>query len=124
MCLGRRGVFDGTVENMHLHWKHRELVKIISNQRNIKAALQEARTLEAESGGILVAVERVSKGYAIIVYRGKNYVRPACLRPKTLLTKREAMQRSLEAQRRQVNLKTDMGMHKFIHPVRQFVSRS
>lgn len=103
LCSGRRGVFDGTVENMHLHWKHRELVKIISKQRNIKAALQEARTLEVESGGILVAVERVNKGYAIILYRGKNYERPACLRPKTLLTKREAMKRSLEAQRRQVN---------------------
>lgn len=103
LCSGRRGVFDGTVENMHLHWKHRELVKIISKQRNIEAALQEARTLEVESGGILVAVERVNKGYAIILYRGKNYERPACLRPKTLLTKREAMKRSLEAQRRQVN---------------------
>lgn len=103
LCSGRRGVFDGTVENMHLHWKHRELVKIISKQRNIEASLQEARTLEAESGGILVAVERVNKGYAIIMYRGKNYERPACLRPKTLLTKREAMKRSLEAQRRQVN---------------------
>lgn len=103
LCSGRRGVFDGTVENMHLHWKHRELVKIISKQRNIEAALQEARTLEVESGGILVAVERVNKGYAILLYRGKNYERPACLRPKTLLTKREAMKRSLEAQRRQVN---------------------
>lgn len=103
LCSGRRGVFDGTVENMHLHWKHRELVKIISKQRKIEAALQEARTLEVESGGILVAVERVNKGYAIILYRGKNYERPACLRPKTLLTKREAMKRSLEAQRRQVN---------------------
>ncbi|KAH9676198.1 CRM-domain containing factor CFM2 [Citrus sinensis] len=101
LLMGRRGVFDGTVENMHLHWKHRELVKIISKQRKIEAALQEARTLEVESGGILVAVERVNKGYAIILYRGKNYERPACLRPKTLLTKREAMKRSLEAQRRQ-----------------------
>lgn len=78
-------------------------MKIISKQRKIEAALQEARTLEVESGGILVAVERVNKGYAIILYRGKNYERPACLRPKTLLTKREAMKRSLEAQRRQVN---------------------
>lgn len=62
----------------------------------------KARTLEAESGGILVAVERVSKGYAIIVYRGKNYKRPASLRPQTLLNKKEALKRSLEAQRREV----------------------
>ncbi|XP_041006200.1 CRM-domain containing factor CFM2, chloroplastic isoform X2 [Juglans microcarpa x Juglans regia] len=100
LLMGRRGIFDGTVENMHLHWKYRELVKVISKEKSIEAVHQEARTLEAESGGILVAVERVNKGYAIIVYRGKNYKRPASLRPQTLLNKREAMKRSLEAQRR------------------------
>ena len=100
---GRRGVFDGTIENMHLHWKYRELVKVITNDKSLEAVHQVARTLEAESGGILVAVERVSKGYAIIVYRGKNYERPATLRPKTLMNKKMAMKRSIEAQRREVN---------------------
>ncbi|WOL06537.1 hypothetical protein Cni_G15271 [Canna indica] len=99
LLLGRRGVFDGTVENMHLHWKYRELVKIISKDRCINNVEEAARILEAESGGILVAVERVSKGYAIIIYRGKNYRRPETLRPNTLISKREAMKRSLEAQR-------------------------
>ncbi|KAK7271711.1 hypothetical protein RJT34_27834 [Clitoria ternatea] len=100
LLLGRRGVFDGTVENMHLHWKYRELVKIICNdQGSLEYVHQVARTLEEESGGILVAVERVSKGYAIIVYRGKNYSRPASLRPQTLLNKRQALKRSIEAQR-------------------------
>ncbi|KAI3474849.1 hypothetical protein Pfo_030160 [Paulownia fortunei] len=101
LLLGRRGVFDGTVENMHLHWKYRELVKVCIGRRSIEEVHGIARTLEAESGGILVAVERVSKGYAIIVYRGKNYKRPASLRPQTLLSKREAMKRSIEAQRRE-----------------------
>ncbi|KAM6549914.1 hypothetical protein CsatB_021590 [Cannabis sativa] len=101
LLMGRRGVFDGTIENMHLHWKYRELVKVISNERSLEAVHQVARTLEAESGGILVAVERVSKGYAIIVYRGKNYERPATLRPKTLMNKKTAMKRSIEAQRRE-----------------------
>ncbi|KAG7575593.1 RNA-binding CRM domain [Arabidopsis thaliana x Arabidopsis arenosa] len=100
LLLGRRGVFDGTIENMHLHWKYRELVKIICNEHSIEAAHEVAEILEAESGGILVAVEMVSKGYAIIVYRGKNYERPPCLRPQTLLSKREALKRSVEAQRR------------------------
>ncbi|KAJ6298550.1 hypothetical protein OIU76_019664 [Salix suchowensis] len=101
LLMGRRGVFDGTIENMHLHWKYRELVKIICKERSFRAVQEVARTLEAESGGILVAVEGVSKGYAIILYRGKNYTRPACLRPPTLLSKRQAMKRSLEAQRRE-----------------------
>lgn len=99
LLLGRRGVFDGTIENMHLHWKYRELVKIIFNDRYFENAESTARTLEAESGGILVAVERVSKGYAAVIYRGKNYQRPENLRPKTLLNKKKALKRSLEAQR-------------------------
>ncbi|KAL6013403.1 hypothetical protein ACLOJK_003901 [Asimina triloba] len=99
LLLGRRGVFAGTVENMHLHWKYRELIKILCKERSIEDVHMTARTLEAESGGILVAVERVSKGHAIIVYRGKNYRRPAELRPQSLLNKRQAMKRSLEAQR-------------------------
>ncbi|GJN02662.1 hypothetical protein PR202_ga20036 [Eleusine coracana subsp. coracana] len=99
LLLGRRGVFDGTIENMHLHWKYRELVKIICKEHTIEDVEYAARTLEAESGGILVAAERVSKGYAIVVYRGKNYRRPSTLRPQTLLTKRDALRRSLEYQR-------------------------
>lgn len=87
---------------MHLHWKYRELVKVCMGRSSIEEIHGIARTLEAESGGILVAVEPVSKGYAIIVYRGKNYKRPATLRPQTLLSKREAMKRSKEAQRREV----------------------
>ncbi|CAL5185784.1 unnamed protein product [Lathyrus oleraceus] len=101
LLLGRRGVFDGTVENMHLHWKYRELVKIICKHGNLEYVHQTAQTLEAESGGILVAVERINKGYAIIVYRGKNYSRPDTLRPQTLLNKKQALKRSIEAQRRQ-----------------------
>ncbi|KAG0482517.1 hypothetical protein HPP92_010601 [Vanilla planifolia] len=97
--LGRRGVFDGTIENMHLHWKYRELVKILCNDQCFENVENIALTLEAESGGILVAIERVSKGYSIIIYRGKNYQRPASLRPKTLLNKREALKRYIEAQR-------------------------
>ena len=89
---------------MHLHWKYRELVKIMCSARSIEEIHGIARALEAESGGILVAVERIGKGYAIIVYRGKNYKRPACLRPQTLLNKREAMKRSIEAQRREVKV--------------------
>lgn len=87
---------------MHLHWKYRELVKIMCGGRDISEIHDIARILEAESGGILVAVEKVKRATAIIVYRGKNYQRPASLRPETLLNKKEAMKRSIEAQRRKV----------------------
>lgn len=99
LLLGRRGVFDGTVENMHLHWKYRELVKVIVKAKNFAQVRSVALALEAESGGILVSVDKISKGFAIIVYRGKDYHRPPTLRPKNLLTKRKALARSIELQR-------------------------
>ena len=101
---GRRGVFDGTIENMHLHWKYRELVKILVKSKSFTEVKQTALSLEAESGGILVSVDKVSKGYAIVVFRGKNYKRPSTLRPRNLLSKRKALARSIELQRHQVLL--------------------
>ncbi|KAK9740587.1 hypothetical protein RND81_03G046400 [Saponaria officinalis] len=105
LLLGRRGVFDGTVENMHLHWKYRELVKIIVKASDFEEVKKIALSLEAESGGVLVSVDKVSKGYAIIVFRGREYQRPPTLRPKNLLTKRKALARSIELQRREALLK-------------------
>ncbi|KAL4346208.1 hypothetical protein S245_038814 [Arachis hypogaea] len=101
LVLGRRDVFAGTIENMHLHWKYRELVKIIVKGRNLAQVKHIAISLEAESGGVLVSVEKDTKGYIIIVYRGKNYLRPQALRPKTLLSRRQALARSIELQRRE-----------------------
>lgn len=99
---GRREVFDGTVENMHLHWKYRELVKIMIKANSFDHVKKIALQLEAESGGVLVSIDKVSKAYAIIVYRGKDYQRPSLLRPKNLLTKRKALARSIELQRHEV----------------------
>lgn len=87
---------------MHLHWKYRELVKIIVERKTFTQVKHIAMSLEAESGGLLVSVDKTTKGYAIIVYRGKNYQRPLAFRPKNLLTKRQALARSLELQRREV----------------------
>ncbi|KAA0049302.1 hypothetical protein IC582_012634 [Cucumis melo] len=105
LLLGRREVFDGTVENMHLHWKYRELVKIMIKANSFDHVKKIALQLEAESGGVLVSIDKVSKAYAIIVYRGKDYQRPSLLRPKNLLTKRKALARSIELQRHEALLK-------------------
>lgn len=101
LLLGRRDVFDGTIENIHLHWKYRELVKIIAERRNAAQIKHIAITLEAESGGLLVSIDKTTQGYAIILYRGKNYQRPNEFRPKNLLTKRQALAHSIELQRRE-----------------------
>ncbi|KAF3958733.1 hypothetical protein CMV_016389 [Castanea mollissima] len=99
--LGRRGVYAGVIENMHLHWKYRELVKIIVRGTRLEQVKHIAISLEAESGGVLVSLDKTNKGYAIIVYRGKNYRQPQALRPKNLLTRRQALARSIELQRRE-----------------------
>nr|DAD49004.1 TPA_asm: hypothetical protein HUJ06_018941 [Nelumbo nucifera] len=101
LLLGRRGVFDGTVENMHLHWKYRELVKIIVKRKSFAQIKHIAISLEAESGGLLISVDKTTKGFAIIIYRGKNYQRPHALRPQNLLTRKQALMRSIELQRRE-----------------------
>ncbi|XP_077253245.1 maize chloroplast splicing factor-like protein [Tasmannia lanceolata] len=100
LLLGRRGIYDGVIGSIHQHWKHREIVKVITMQRLFSQIIYTARLLEIESGGILVAVEKFRRGHAIIIYRGKNYRRPLKLLPENLLVKREALQRSIEMQRR------------------------
>ncbi|KAM7482996.1 hypothetical protein LguiB_007579 [Lonicera macranthoides] len=97
--LGIRGVFDGVIENMHLHWKHRELVKLISKQKDCAFVEETARLIEYESGGILVDIVRVPKGYAVMYYRGKNYQRPITIRPRNLPTKARALKRWKALQR-------------------------
>ncbi|KAM7279817.1 hypothetical protein ACFE04_006951 [Oxalis oulophora] len=105
LLLGRRGIFDGTVENMHLHWKYRELVKIHVKAKNYEQTKKIALALEAESGGVLVSVDKISKGFAVIVFRGNDYRRPSMLRPRNLLTKRKALARSIEIQRQEALIK-------------------
>lgn len=68
-------------------------------QRAFLRVIYTAKMLVAESGGILVSVEKLKEGHAIIIYRGKNYRRPSKLMTDHLLTKREALQRSIELQR-------------------------
>ncbi|GKE36248.1 chloroplastic group IIA intron splicing facilitator CRS1, chloroplastic, partial [Tanacetum coccineum] len=94
----RRGVFDGVIEGLHQHWKHREIVKVITMQRVFSRILYTAQCLEAESGGVLVSIDKIKLGYAIIIYRGKNYKRPLNF-SRNLLNKKEALRKSLEMQR-------------------------
>ncbi|XP_068643062.1 chloroplastic group IIA intron splicing facilitator CRS1, chloroplastic [Aristolochia californica] len=100
LVLGRRGIYDGVIGSIHQHWKHREIVKVITMQTKVLQISNTARLLEIESGGVLVSVEKLKRGHAIIIYRGKNYQRPLKLLPDGLLKKRGALQRSIELQRR------------------------
>lgn len=98
LVLGRRGVFDGVLAGLHQHWKHREVIKVITMQKIFSQVIHTAKLLETESGGILISVDKIKEGHAIIIYRGKNYRRPELV-PQNLLNKRQALCRSLEMQR-------------------------
>ncbi|XP_058757802.1 CRM-domain containing factor CFM3, chloroplastic/mitochondrial-like [Vicia villosa] len=97
--LGTRVVFDGVIENMHLHWRHRELVKLITREKNLAFVEEIAGLLEYKSGGILAAIDRLPKGFSLIYYRGKSYRRPITLRPRNPLMKAKALQCSTSMQR-------------------------
>ncbi|KAK1363621.1 Chloroplast splicing factor [Heracleum sosnowskyi] len=99
LVLGRRGVFDGVIEGLHQHWKHKEVIKVITKQKVFSHIVNTAKLLQRQSGGILISVEKLKEGHAIILYRGKNYRRPLKLVSPNLLNKREALERSLEMQR-------------------------
>ncbi|KAF3963338.1 hypothetical protein CMV_012270 [Castanea mollissima] len=123
LLLSRRGVFDGTVENMHLHWKYRELVKILVKAKTFDHVKKIALALEAESRGVLVSVDKVCKGYAIIVFRGNKYKRPAMLRPKNLLTKGKALARSIELQRREALLTHISALQRKVERIRSEIEQ-
>lgn len=97
--LDTLGVFDSVIENMHLHWRQRELVKLITKQKSLAFVEETASLLEYKSGGILVAIDRLPKGFSLIYYRGKDYKRPITLRHRNLLTKTKALQHSISMQR-------------------------
>ncbi|KAG4141367.1 hypothetical protein ERO13_D06G071800v2, partial [Gossypium hirsutum] len=59
-------VYDGTIENMHLYLKCRELVKILVKRESLAQVKHIAILLEAESGGVLVSLDKTTKGCAII----------------------------------------------------------
>lgn len=70
---------------MHLHWRHREVVKLITREKTVAFVEEIAGLLEYKSGGILVAIDRVPKGFSLIYHRGKSYRWPIALRPRNLL---------------------------------------
>ncbi|KAL0354685.1 UNVERIFIED_CONTAM: CRM-domain containing factor CFM3, chloroplastic/mitochondrial [Sesamum radiatum] len=85
---------------------------------------ETARLLEYESGGILVAIERVPKGHALIYYRGKNYRRPITLRPRNLLTKAKALKRRVALQRYEALSEHISELEKTIEQMKQEIGNS
>lgn len=88
LIIGVRGVFGGVVLNMHLHWKKHQLIKIRCKNFTKEEINETGEQLARLSGGIVVDVQ---KGNTIVMYRGRNYKRPADIIPKNTLSKRKAL---------------------------------
>lgn len=85
VLVGRRGVFGGVVLNLHLHWKKHETVKVICKPCNKPGQVHEyAEELARLSKGIVIDVK---PNNTIVLYRGKNYVRPEVMSPVDTLSK-------------------------------------
>lgn len=90
--VGRRGVYGGVVQNMHMHWKKHETVQVDCHTFKRPEIRPIARELAKLSGGIVIDIHQ---GTTIIMYRGRNYRQPKGeMIPLNTLSKRKALFKS------------------------------
>ncbi|CAM6044061.1 unnamed protein product [Sphagnum compactum] len=96
--VGRRGIYGGTIQNMHLHWKKHETVQIRCDTFAKEKLQGMGEQLERLSGGIMVDIHEANK--TIVMWRGRNYKRPSSLIPAVFdhFNKRKALLKSKHEQ--------------------------
>ncbi|ONK57834.1 uncharacterized protein A4U43_C09F4670 [Asparagus officinalis] len=91
--VGRRGIFQGVILNMHLHWKKHQTLKVIVKTFTPEEVREIAAELARLSGGIVLEIHEDNE---IIMYRGKNYSQPPTeiMSPKVTLSRKKALDKS------------------------------
>ncbi|CAN6268362.1 unnamed protein product [Urochloa humidicola] len=91
--VGRRGIYQGVILNMHLHWKKHQTLQVIVKTFTADEVKEIATELARLSGGIVLDIQ---DGNTIIMYRGKNYVQPPpeIMSPKVTLPRKKALDKS------------------------------
>ncbi|KAI3965166.1 hypothetical protein MKX01_027657 [Papaver californicum] len=89
--VGVRGVYGGVIDNMHMHWKNHETVKVFCKPCRPGEVHEYAKEIARLSGGIPI---QVIGNDTIIFYRGKNYVQPEVRWPVDTLSKKRALEKS------------------------------
>lgn len=86
--VGRRGIFQGVILNMHLHWKKHQTLKVIVKTFTPEEVREIAAELARLSGGIVLDIHEEN---TIIMYRGKNYAQPPTeiMSPKVTLSRKK-----------------------------------
>ncbi|CAF1960570.1 hypothetical protein HID58_074813 [Brassica napus] len=91
--VGRRGIYQGVILNMHLHWKKHQTLQVVIKTFTPEEVNEIAVELARLTGGIVLDVH---EGDTIIMYRGKNYVQPPTeiMSPRVTLPRKKALDKS------------------------------
>ncbi|KAK4440957.1 putative CRM domain-containing protein, chloroplastic [Sesamum alatum] len=91
--VGRRGIYQGVILNMHLHWKKHQTLKVIVKTFSPEEVKDIASELARLSGGIVLDIQDHD---TIIMYRGKNYSQPPTeiMSPRSTLSRKKALDKS------------------------------
>ncbi|KAL2239645.1 UNVERIFIED_CONTAM: putative CRM domain-containing protein, chloroplastic [Sesamum indicum] len=91
--VGRRGIYQGVILNMHLHWKKHQTLKVIVKTFSPEEVKDIASELARLSGGIVLDIQDDD---TIIMYRGKNYSQPPTeiMSPRSTLSRKKALDKS------------------------------
>lgn len=84
--VGRRGIYQGVILNMHLHWKKHQTVKVIVKTFSPEEVKEIAAELARLTGGMVLDIHEEN---TIIMYRGKNYSQP----PTEIMSPRVSLSR-------------------------------
>ncbi|CAM8984684.1 unnamed protein product [Rhodiola kirilowii] len=91
--VGRRGIYQGVILNMHLHWKKHQTLQVIVKTFTPEEVKEIAVELARLTGGIVLGIHEEN---TIIMYRGKNYVQPPTeiMSPRVTLSRKKALDKS------------------------------
>ncbi|KAM7264302.1 hypothetical protein ACFE04_001985 [Oxalis oulophora] len=91
--IGRRGIYQGVILNMHLHWKKHQTLQVVVKTFTPDEVKEIASELARLSGGIVLDI---IKENTIIMYRGKNYSQPPTeiMSPRVTLGRKKALDKS------------------------------
>ncbi|KMT01204.1 hypothetical protein BVRB_9g212230 [Beta vulgaris subsp. vulgaris] len=91
--VGRRGIYQGVILNMHLHWKKHQTLQVVVKTFTPQEVKEIASELARLTGGIVLDIHEEN---TIIMYRGKNYSQPPTeiMSPRVTLPRKKALDKS------------------------------
>ncbi|KAK2454261.1 putative CRM domain-containing protein, chloroplastic [Trifolium repens] len=91
--VGRRGIYQGVILNMHLHWKKHQTLQVVVKTFPPEEVREIATELARLTGGIVLDIHEDD---TIIMYRGKNYSQPPTeiMSPRITLSRKKALDKS------------------------------